>query len=358
LTSPNTGRLGRISFLGAGRRDGDWAISYSERVQHFDWSDSYRRWAARAARLLNPSQEPVVLAPPRPGATAREPAHYEQALAWFEAEHHALLAAIALAAGSGFNSHAWQLPWATASFLRAGGHWQEWAATQRTALAAATRLGDTAAQAVCNRLLGAACTDLGDHDQARGHYASSLTLYQRLGNRLGQAKIQHSLGFAAERQGRYGDALGYYEQALGLYQAMGDKAGEAGALNDVGWCHGLVGDYQQARAFCRRALILNAEAGHRWHEGHAWDSLGYAEHHLGNLAEAAACYQRALSLHREAGDRFYEADTLTHLGDTRQAAGELAQARKTWEQALAILEDIQHPDADQVRAKLATANAR
>jgi tetratricopeptide (TPR) repeat protein len=87
-------------------------------------------------------------------------------------------------------------------------------------------------------------------------------------------------------------------------------------------------------------------------EGSAWDSLGYAEHHLGNLAQAAACYQNALGLHREYGARFGEAETLTHLGDTRQAAGELAQARQAWQQALAILEDIQDPDAGQVRDKL------
>jgi len=83
--------------------------------------------------------EPAALAPPRPGAAPSQPAGHEQALAWFEAEHQVLLAAVALAAGSGFDSHAWQLPWAMASFLRTRGHWQEWAATQRTALAAATR---------------------------------------------------------------------------------------------------------------------------------------------------------------------------------------------------------------------------
>jgi hypothetical protein len=37
-------------------------------------------------------------------------------------------------------------------------------------------------------------------------------------------------------------------------------------------------------------------------------------------------------------------------------AGELAQAREAWQQALAILEDLQHPDAGQLRAKLAGAN--
>jgi tetratricopeptide (TPR) repeat protein len=316
--------------------------------------DYYLHTAARAARVLDPAKEPVALAPPRPGAAAGQPADLQLALAWFETEHQVLLATLALATGYGFDTHAWQLPWAMKNFLQARGYRQEWAATQRTALAAAIRLGDTPAQAVCSRLLGAACIDLGDHDQARGHLASSLGLYQRLGDRLGQAKVHQNLGYAAERESRYTDALGHAEQALRLYQAIGDKANEAAALNGVGWCHGLLGDYQQARVFCRRAVTRSAETGHRWVEGCAWDSLGLAEHHLGNLAEAAACYQRALSVSREYCDRVFEADTLKRLGDTCHAAGELAQAKEAWQQALAICEDIQHPDIAQVRTKLAS----
>jgi DNA-binding SARP family transcriptional activator len=315
--------------------------------------DHYLHTAAGAALLLNPAMEPVVLEPPRPGAAAGRPADHRQAVAWFEAEHQVLLAAVTLAAESGFDGHAWQLPWAMADFLQARGHYQEWATAQCTALAAATRLDNTAAQALSGRLLANACTDLGDHDQARGHYASSLTLYQRLGNRLGQAKIHQSLSLPAERQGRYADALEHAEQALRLYQAIGDKANEADALNNVGWYHGLLGDYQQTRAFCRQALTLCAEVGNRRLEGATWDSVGYAEHHLGNLTEAAACYQRALNFFRESGDRVSEAEALTHLGDTRHAAGELAQGREDWQQALAILEALQHPGAGQVRAKLA-----
>jgi hypothetical protein len=59
---------------------------------------------------------------------------------------------------------------------------------------------------------------------------------------------------------------------------------------------------------------------------------------------------------RESGARFDEADTLTRLGDARHAACELAQARDAWQQALVILDDLQHPDAGQVRAKLARTN--
>jgi tetratricopeptide (TPR) repeat protein/transcriptional regulator with XRE-family HTH domain len=320
--------------------------------------DHYLHTAARAALLVNPAKQLVTLNPPRPGAAPGQPADYPQAMAWFEAEHQVLLAAVTLAAESGFDTHAWQLPWAVASFLQIRGHWHEWAATERTALAAATRLNDTAAQALSGRFLAMACAYLGDHDQALGRYASSLALYQQLGNRPGEAKLHQSLGVLAERQGRYADALWHGEQALRLFKAIGDKDGEAGAVNNVGWCHVLLGDYQQARAFCRQAVTLCAETGYRRLEGHAWDSVGYAEHHLGNLAEAAACYQRALSLYRESGDRFQEAETLTHLGDSHHAAGELAQAREAWQQALAILDDLRHPDAGQVRAKLARTNDR
>jgi DNA-binding SARP family transcriptional activator/tetratricopeptide (TPR) repeat protein len=316
--------------------------------------DHYLHTAALAALLLDPAREPVVLDPPRPGAAAGQPADSSQALAWFEAEHQVLLAAVNLAAQNGSDSHAWQLPWATADFMYRRGHWQENVAIQRTALAAATRLEDTAAQALAGRLLANACAVLGDLDQARGHFASSLTLYQRLGNRLGQARIQQGLAVLAERQGRYADALRHSQQALLLYQAMGDQRGEANALNNVGYSHALLGDYQQAREFCRQAIPLCAQIGNRALEGNVWDSLGYAEHHLGNLAEAAACYQRALSLYREAGDRFLESVALTHLGDMRHAAGELPQAQKAWQQALTILDDLKHPNAGQVRAKLAS----
>jgi len=230
--------------------------------------DHYLHTAASAVFLLNPSQEPVVLAPLRPGAAAGQPADYSQALAWFEAEHQVLLAAVTLAAGSGFDRHAWQLPWAMASFLQTRGYWQEWAAIQCTALTAATRLGDAAAQALSSRLLANACNQVGDHDQALGHFASSLALYQRLGNCLGEARTHESLSVLAEEEGRYADALGHDEQALRLYQAMCDRANEAEALNAVGWDYGLLGDYQQARTFCRQALTLSAEVGHHRLEAH------------------------------------------------------------------------------------------
>ena len=318
--------------------------------------DHYLHTACHAAMLLNPALEPIAMTPRRAGVATEHLADYQQALAWFEAEHHVLVAAVTFAARSGWDAHAWQIPWTMTAFLAIRGHYLEAVATQRTALAAAARLDDIAGQAVSSRLLADSCSALGDYDQVAVHYANSLTLYRQLGNRLGEAKVRRGLSLLGYRQGQYADALSHAEQAMCLYQAVGLKAGEAETLNDVGYYYGLLGDFQKARTFCQRSLTLSAEVGDRILEGYTWDSLGVAEHQLGNYAEAAACYQRALSIACELGDRPAEAVTLTHLGDTQHDAGELSRAQESWQLALTILDEMGHPNAAGVRAKLARAH--
>jgi tetratricopeptide (TPR) repeat protein/transcriptional regulator with XRE-family HTH domain len=317
--------------------------------------DHYLHTAYAAALLLLPSRDPIILARPGSGVLPEQLTSYAQAMAWFEAEHQVLLAGVTLAADSGFDGHAWQIPWTMADFLDRRGHWQQRATVQRTAVAAAARLADPAAQVKSLRLLADACTWLRDYDRARAHLGDCLELYRQLGDHVGEARAHQSLGTLAERRSRYAEELGHIEQALRLFQAVGDQMGQAEALNNIGWCHALLGDYRQARMFSRQALTLSSDIGHRHCEACSWDTLGYTEHHLGDLAKAAACYQQALILLRPYGDRFYEAIILAHLGDTRHATGEFRLARDAWQQALAILEDLQQPEADQVRAKLANA---
>jgi DNA-binding SARP family transcriptional activator/DNA-binding XRE family transcriptional regulator len=72
--------------------------------------------------------------------------------------------------------------------------------------------------------------------------------------------------------------------------------------------------------------------------------------------EAADCSRHALALFQRRGDLFEEASLLVHLGDNQHATGELAAARQTWAQALTILDDLHHPDAEAVRAKLAAGS--
>jgi tetratricopeptide (TPR) repeat protein len=82
------------------------------------------------------------------------------------------------------------------------------------------------------------------------------------------------------------------------------------------------------------------------------DSLGYAHHGLGRYADATAYCEQAVAAFGELGDRYGLTEALRHLGDTYCAAGDATAARGAWERALVILEDLRHPDAEQVRATL------
>ena len=319
--------------------------------------DHYLHTAHAAALLLKPSRERISLAPAGAGVMPEHLAGHREALGWFEAEHKVLLAAVSLAAGAGFDACAWQLAVAMDEFLDWRGHWQESAAIQRTALAAAARLGDTAGQAMAGRALGTACSLLADYDQALAFMASSLRLYRDLGDRGGQARVHQALGWVAILQGRRGDALGHAEQALALFEAVADRAGQAAALNNAGLCHVRLGDARRARALCQRALALNQELGVRRGEAHAWDNLGYAEHELGQYGEAVSCYQNALRLFRDLQDRFNQAEILDRLGDAHHAVDDGRQAQDAWQQALDILDELHRPEAGQVRAKLETLGA-
>ena len=56
---------------------------------------------------------------------------------------------------------------------------------------------------------------------------------------------------------------------------------------------------------------------------------------------------------RQLADPYYETITLTHLGDSHHAAGDQRAAADAWRLALALLDELSHPDARDVRARLA-----
>ena len=312
----------------------------------------YLHSAFAAALVLNPHLDQVSLAAPEPAVRPEEMTGYEQAMAWFEAEHHVLLAVLGHAVSLGFDTHAWQLPLTMATFLDRRGHQHDYVATQQIALAAACRLADHEAQALAHRNLGNVSLRLGSHQDARRHYGQALDLYRQLGDQAGEGRAHICLGLTAMEQGRYRESLSHSERALALYRCVGFQPGQARVLNNIGWCYAQLGDYQQALAHCQQAITLAQEIGDRHGQAITWDSLGYAHHHLHEYPQAIACYRRALSILQDEGDRFRQSNILVHLGDTHHADGERQAAIQAWQQALAILDDLRHPDAEQVRTKL------
>lgn len=64
------------------------------------------------------------------------------------------------------------------------------------------------------------------------------------------------------------------------------------------------------------------------------------------------CYRRAIDLFHAGGARTGEAVCLTYLGDTHHDAANPEGACDAWTQALALFEELGHPDAPALRAKI------
>jgi tetratricopeptide (TPR) repeat protein/transcriptional regulator with XRE-family HTH domain len=315
--------------------------------------DHYLHTGHAAALLLYPARERIVLAPRHPGVRPESLPGREAALAWFTAEHETLLAACAQAEREHLDTHGWQLPWTMMHFLDLAGRWDELAATQNAALAAARRLGDQDGQAHAHCDLGRAHIRLGRLADAHVHLHLALGLRETLGDGAAQARIHLDIAQVATRQRRHSEALMHAELALSLYQAAGVMAGQARALNNIGWYHAQLDDFRQAEKCCAQALALNRELGNRPGAAASMDSLGYAQLRLGRYREAAGHCGNAVELFQALGDRFNQATALVHLGDAQLGDGRPAAASAAWRQALAILDDLQPAEAEPVRARLA-----
>jgi DNA-binding SARP family transcriptional activator len=315
--------------------------------------DHYVHTSHAAARLLHPHRDPIALDPPRAGADPEELTDGDAAKAWLARERRTLVAVIGHAVDGGFDAHAWRLGWALWTFLDRQGHWSDLATAGRYAVAAAARLADPVARAHSHRLLACALVRAERHGDAHAHLRRALDLYRRAGDRVGQANAHNNISSVYEAEGRYRAALAHGRQSLDLYRAVGHRRGHAHALNAVGWYHALLGQHEQALDACQKALARLRDLGDRVGEAMTWHSLGHAHFQLGHHHQAVACHRHALELFRHVGDRYLEADTLARIGDDHDVFGEPAAARDAWREALSILEDLDHPDADAVRTKLA-----
>jgi tetratricopeptide (TPR) repeat protein len=311
----------------------------------------YVHSANEADRLLDPRRDappPLVGLPV--GVTPERMTEQAEALAWFDAEHRTLLAA--LRRGTEYDAVVWELGWVIRRFLAHQGHWHDELDALTVALAAAERLGDPTRQAYAQCYLGYTYIWFEKYEDARTRLETALDLYREVGDEAGQALSHYGLAWMLDRQGHTEEALAHVADALALYRSARHLVGQAKALNAVGWFHAKLGDHPKAIAYCEKALALQMKLGDQVAAAQTWHSLGYGHDHLGDHARAIACYQAAVGLFRESGYRFGEALVLTSLGDSYLAVGDRDAARDAWQQAVVIFDQLNHPDAEDTRARL------
>jgi tetratricopeptide (TPR) repeat protein/transcriptional regulator with XRE-family HTH domain len=316
----------------------------------------YLHTAERASHLRYPSRSPIPLPDVAPGSVVEALPDRQRAQEWFAAEHPALVSLVRRAAEPLLRPYAWRLAWTLWDyFFDAPGHWCEWVAIQRVALEASRVSADPLELAHAHRGLGLAASQLGNLDEAHDALRAAIDHYGAAGDHRGQANTHRNLARVLNRQGRPQAALDNALAAVRLATACGDRHTEAAALNQAGWYHAHLGSYRRATVACRRALQLHRQAGNRYGQAAALDSLGFIQHRLADYRKATACYRAAIVLYEELADDYERAVSLDHLADTYHAAGRLQDALDTWQCAADLLRQLNHPEADDVLAKLAKA---
>jgi DNA-binding SARP family transcriptional activator len=315
--------------------------------------DHYARTAYAGALRLFPGTCETDLPPRVAGVVPHDFGTYDEALAWFAAEHHALHAVVALAAEHGYDDYCWKLGWHWSLHLKRKTLLQEAIVVLRTALSAAKRLGDPLSLGRVHYELGHAYARLGKATEAHQHLGRALEMFTKLGDRVSIAQVHQGLVVLYERQGAFDRALPHAQEALRLRHSFADRAVVAYSENAVGWVHANLGHYEEALVHCRRALGMHRESGSRSGAADALDSIAFAYAGLGDLRQAMAHYDQAIGMYRDFGDLDGESGALVRLGDAQVAAGRFADARQNWQHALSLLTQVPGKDSRLVSGRLA-----
>lgn len=253
----------------------------------------------------------------------------------------------------------------------------------RSALAAATVIGDLRRKAECMRSLGAIALHRSQYEQAREMFENARPLYcqvedlrgeadcikrladiafrrsqheqaqlmyekaqslcGQVGDMQGEADCMVSLGNIAVRRSQYERARELYEKAQPLYSQVGDVRGEANCIFGLGEIAIACSQYERARAMYTNAQLLYRQVGSVHGEANCHMILGNMAFACFHDDEARAMLEYAMALYRRVGSVRGEANCLYRLGDVAHAYGDLCGARSRYEAALTLFAQIPEP---------------
>jgi DNA-binding SARP family transcriptional activator/tetratricopeptide (TPR) repeat protein len=234
------------------------------------------------------------------------------------------------------------------------GQYEEATGHLQQALALCSGIGDQAGEARVLAALSMIDFRQGRYEQVTDRVHRSLVLFRQAGDRTGEAHALCSLGEVGVRLGNSGPAVGHLRQALALFRDAGDRRGAARALIALGDADLRQRRYSQAADYQRQSLAMCREISYQSGEVTALSALGEVSLATGQSADARAHYAAALSGAARNGEKYEQARAHNGLARAHQAAGDLGQARHHWSQALTLYTTLGAPEAEQVRAHLAS----
>ncbi|MFJ5035766.1 AfsR/SARP family transcriptional regulator [Streptomyces sp. NPDC088560] len=289
---------------------------------------------------------------PAARSNAQDFQHETQARAWLDLEHDSLLAAVEVMQEAGYDAHAWQLACYVAENLSRRACWIDLASVLENGLAAAERVNDSHAQALCHRGLGIAHGKLGRNDDAVWHLLAALNLFIAKSNLPEEAEIHGHVAVVEMQRGNLKEALKHADEAHRIYREMNEPLRGARSRNDVGRLYALLGDYERALAYCSGSIDELEKLKDIPSLISAYNSMAFIYRQKSDFKRALQYHESAYRMACDARDTGSAAETLAHIGELQRAAGMIDAARTAWSNALRLFEELEGAETEVMRTSL------
>ena len=314
-----------------------------------DW---YLASALNASRMMRPERYYRMLdLDDASGGTVFD--DYPAAMDWFAAEYGNLIAAVDLAYQHGKHDRCWKLAWLMQSYFVARSRIEDWRSVFAVALEAARAAGNRPGEAAILSGLGVVNGVARQYGEARRYLEQVLEIQRELGAREGEARALYNLTLAAHTLDDYGWAYEHGQQALKIVRELGIGSFEASVLRALGDVCSARGDHEQALELADQALAISGPDGAPIDVRFTLHTRGLALIGLGRFADGVACIDRSVDMFLDFNEHYEAADVLAQLGTQYLRHGDPAQAREIWLRSVRLMTELGHPDADDIRAKLA-----
>ncbi|MEV0121306.1 BTAD domain-containing putative transcriptional regulator [Streptomyces sp. NPDC050703] len=223
-------------------------------------------------------------------------------------------------------------------YLQRRGRITELAVLGRTALDAARREGDRAAEAQALTDLAGMHFMSGRGGEALALNDRALSLWRGLGTVSCVRRCLNNRGLLLEKLGRHAESGEALRQSLALAKELADPLSEAITLSHLGNLY----EHTDARAAItqhERSLAIGERIGHAVVRQSAHCNIGYAHLTLGEPAAALTHFEESLRVHGEYGD--WHGESQSRLGLVR-ALRELARAEDARRECAALLDRAEH----------------
>ncbi|MFG2114791.1 BTAD domain-containing putative transcriptional regulator [Streptomyces sp. NPDC048718] len=260
---------------------------------------------------------------------------------WLYAEADCLLACVRQSAAAPTTlRRTVDLLWAALDLAESGANSKEYEAVATTLRNAAQAAGDVRAECRAAITLAYVHHVSGRFDQADGEAREAMRLAREVSDRLPVCWAANTLGVMAVYRNQYEEGENFLDQAIQAFRDCEDGPGEASALCNLSRIHLLTGRTASAVTLARQGADMYDSMGHALKGANGRYAMGVALTQSGQLFEAATSLAEALEVFRDSRQRLWEGMTLFRIAEVDVASRRYAQAASNAEMALTVLRGI------------------